>query len=298
MKLPDNIDYFVESTITTGKQLIERGFWEIPESRLDSWWRQFCGHEEKFFAACLLDQTIFRSRHQFESALRALFRSNLFGAVFPGEHDLCLTEAIQGRPDPKIRLIPVICESDPPTKSGPLVMRRLQRILRLNSKWMCWPWLAPQAIEEQDVEIIVFVDDFLGSGRQFETFFEKWDFPKKLDSRVKYIYAPVIAHQVGLDYLAKVLPSVTVVCVEKLGDSHRFFNETTWHHIGQGQVTADDAKTWYLDFATKRKIAPRSVSPLGYGELELAFGFSHATPNNSLPILWCSSEDWQPLLER
>ena len=298
MRLPDNSDYFVESILTTGRQLVERGFWEMPESRLDSWYRQFCGPVEQFFAACLLDQTIFRSRLQFESALRALFRSNLYGAVFLGEHDLYLAEAIQGRADPKIRLIPVICESDPPTKSGPLVMRRLQRILRLNSKWMCWPWQVPKAVEEKGVETIIFVDDFLGSGRQFETFFQQWGFDKQIKSGIKHIYAPVVAHQIGLDYLSQVLPSVTVVCVEALGASHRFFNEKTWEQMSQGQVTADEAKSWYLDFATKRKIAPMKVSPLGYGELELAFGFSHATPNNSLPILWHSSEGWQPLLER
>lgn len=183
--MPENIDYFVESVFSTCKQLIESGFWEIPESRLSSWYRQFCGPEEQFFAACLLDQTIFRSRLQFESALRALFRSNLFGAVFPGQNDLCLTQAIQGRYEPKIRLIPVICETDPPTKSGPLVMRRLQRILRINSKWMCWPWQVPQAIDENGVTTIVFVDDFLGSGRQFETFFRQWGFDKQITSGIR-----------------------------------------------------------------------------------------------------------------
>lgn len=298
MKLPDNADYFVEAVMSTGKQLIERGFWEIPESRFGSWCRQFCGQEELFFAACLLDQTIFRSRMQFESALRVLFRSNLCGSLFQNEHDLHLTEVIQGRQDPKIRLVPVICESDPPTKSGPLVLRRVQRILRLNPKWMCWPWQVPKAIDEKRVETIVFVDDFLGSGRQFESFFLQWEFDKQSDAGIRHIYAPVVAHQQGLDYLAKVLPRVSVVCVETLGIAHSFFNEKTWAQVGQGLISAEEAKGWYLDFGAKRQIAPKSVSLLGFGELELAFGFSHATPNNSLPILWHSSEGWNPLLER
>lgn len=177
-------------------------------------------------------------------------------------------------------------------------MRRLQRILRINSKWMCWPWQVPQAIDENGVTTIVFVDDFLGSGRQFETFFRQWGFDKQITSGIRHIYAPVVAHQTGLNYLATELPTVTVTCVEELGASHRFFNEKTWDYIGQGQVTAEEAKSWYLDFATKRKIVPEGFNPLGYGELELAFGFSHATPNNSLPILWHFSENWQPLLER
>lgn len=298
MRLPEKTDYFFESAVISGKQLIERGFWEIPESRLDSWSRQFVGAEERFFAACLLDQTIFRSRLQFESALRSLFRSNLYGAIFPGDHDLCLANAIQGDTDPMIRLVPVICESDPPTKSGPLVMRRLQRILRLNSKWMCWPWQIPKAIDEKGVKIIVFVDDFLGSGHQFDKFFQYWNFDRRINSSIRHIYTPVVAHQNGIDYLAQVLPSVTVVCVELLELSHGFFNERTWEHLSKGQVTADDAKSWYLDFAAKRKAVPKNMHPLGYGELELVFGFGHATPDNSLPILWHSSEEWQPLLER
>jgi hypothetical protein len=77
VKLPEHADNFVEAVFVTSKQLIERGFWEIQTSRFDGWRNQFCGKEELFFAACLLDQTIFRSRPQFESALRSLFRSNV-----------------------------------------------------------------------------------------------------------------------------------------------------------------------------------------------------------------------------
>ena len=267
--------------------------------RFESWFRQFCGPEERFFAACLLDQVIFRTRQQFEAALRSLFRSNLYGSLYPGAHDLQLLEMVKGRTDPKLRVVPVICESDAPTKSGPLVLRRLQRILLLNSKWMCWPWQAVKAVEEGLVETILFVDDFLGSGGQFEEFFHQWCFDKRSDNGVSHFYAPVVAHQKGIDHLAKELPGVSVVSAETFGPSHDFFSAAVWERIGHnGCVTADDAKSWYLDFGGKRKCAPSRVPLLGYGELALTFGFSHSTPNNSLPILWYGSAEWQPLLER
>lgn len=299
VRLPDTAESFVDSVCANSKLLIERGFWEIPMPRIESWFRQFCGPEERFFAACLLDQVIFRTRQQFEAALRSLFRSNLYGNLYPGAQDLQLLEMLKGRTDPKVRLVPVICETDAPTKSGPLVLRRLQRILLLNAKWMCWPWQAVKAVEEGSVETILFVDDFLGSGGQFEGFFGQWHFDKHLDSGVSHFYAPVVAHQKGIDHLAKELTRVCVVSAETLGPSHDFFSAAVWERIGHnGCVTADDAKSWYVDFAGKRKCGPNSVSLLGYGDLALTFGFSHSTPNNSLPILWYGSAEWQPLLER
>jgi hypothetical protein len=218
--------------------------------------------------------------------------------IFHGEHDLRLTEALKFDVDPKIRLVPVICESDAPTKSGPLVLRRLQRILQLKAKWMCWPWQAKDAVDEHGVNTIIFVDDFLGSGDQFVKFFTQWEFANQLASGLTFIYAPVVAHQLGLENLSISLPTVHVECVEKLGTDQRFFNEHTWEQLSQGQISAAEARDWYLNFGERRGFKPKDVSLLGYGDLELVFGFSHSTPNNSLPILWHACANWQPLLER
>lgn len=48
----------------------------------------------------------------------------------------------------------------------------------------------PKAIEEMGITTIVFVDDFLGTGGQFEKFFQLWNFDKQMDSVVSHIYAP------------------------------------------------------------------------------------------------------------
>ena len=98
---------------------------------------------------------------------------------------------------------------------------------------------------------------------------------------------------------AVVLATDLVVSGEALCSTHDFFGAAVWERIGHnGCVTVDDAKSWYVDFSGKRKCGPNSVSPLGYGDLALTFGFSHSTPNNSLPILWYGSAEWQPILER
>lgn len=299
MKLPENAENFTETVLTTTNRLIELGFWEVEHSRLESWWKQFWGVEEKFFAACLLDQIIFRSQSQFEAELRALFRSNLGGSIFGSEYDGYLAEILSDRSqDPKIRLVPVICESDPPTKSGPLVLRRLQRILRLNPNWMCWPWQTQKAAQEKGVNTIIFVDDFLGSGSQFKKFFDQWEFNSPVMKNTSFFYAPVVAHDSGIVNLSNDLPDLSIAYVEHLGSRQQFFSDETWDDLTQGQISALEAKNWYLDFAKKNGVGSSRSKPLGYGNLELVYGFSHATPNNSLPILWQSSDKWNPLLER
>jgi hypothetical protein len=298
LHLPENAEYFVESVKNDSRQLIERGLWDIRMVRFDSWIKQFCGPEEEFFSACLLDQLIFRTAQQFEAGLRSLFRSNLNGQLFPDASDLELLRKLSERSEPRIRVVPVICETDPPTKSGPLVLRRLQRILRIRHQWMCWPWQAAEKIRKGEVDIIVFGDDFLGSGVQFETFFKQWKF-HELPQDVRYCYAPVVAHQNGLTYLAEKLPLVSVVSAETLNSSHGFFSNEVWQLLGQGCISAEEAKVWYEEFTEQRELRPKKME-LGVGDLALTFGFSHSTPNNSLPILWYENEKagWKPLLER
>lgn len=281
------------------RNLINRGLWEIPTARLDSWINQFVGAEEEFFAACLLDHLIFRTTSQFEAGLKALFRGNLQGRIFTDGTDNELVDKLAGRKEINLRVVPVICETDPPTKSGPLVLRRLQRIIHIRHKWICWPWQAAKKIEDSEINTVIFVDDFLGSGKQFEKFFNQWGF-SNLREETNYYYASVIAHETGLKHLEENLPNVQIAYAEQLDKTHDFFSEYVWDRLGQGSICAEEAKRWYLAFAKEKGLEPKSTGALGTGDLSLAFGFSHSTPNNSLPIFWYENEHtgWQPLLER
>jgi hypothetical protein len=299
LKLPDSAASFAESVIADSRNLISRGLWEIPTFRFESWINQFVGPEEEFFASCLLDHLIFRTSSQFEAGLRALFRSNLQGRIFSSSSDEELMLKLAGRIETKLRVVPVIAEDDPPTKSGPLVLRRLQRIMHIRHKWICWPWQAATKIRNNEINTVIFVDDFLGSGQQFETFFNQWGFSQLLEN-TKYYYASVVAHQSGLSHLKKAFPYLEVISAEQLDTSHDFFSDDVWSRLGQGTISATEAKTWYLTFAKEKGLIPKSTGAFGTGSLSLAFGFSHSTPNNSLPIFWYENETtgWQPLLER
>ncbi|WP_160946075.1 MULTISPECIES: hypothetical protein [unclassified Xanthomonas] len=296
MQLPDCSSAFSTSVFADCQKLIDAHIWPISSASYENWTRQFTSPQEQFFAASVLSCLNVRSRKQFEAGLIALFRGGVSRRLFPNEHDLHLSQLLE-RGDGSVRLVPVVCDDDPPTKSGPLVMRRLQRLLRCRPSAMVWPWRAVELMDEGKVDTIVFVDDFLGGGTQFEKFFKRWMFDTKLTS-ASMVYAPVTAHQQGLTHLAGLWPQLHIICGEYLGASHGFFSDEVWSRVGHETVSAQDAATWYEGFANERGIVPRSTGHLGMGSLALTYGFEHSTPNNSLPTLWYKSQSWQPLLER
>ena len=140
MKIPSCAGSFVTSVMSDCENLIENSLWPVSPTRFEDWHRQFASKDERFFAACLLHQLTVRTHKQFEAGLLSLFRGPVSSALFPEQHDLALTQMLASRSDPRIRLVPAICDDDPPTKSGPIVLRRLQRLLGIFGKWLVWPW--------------------------------------------------------------------------------------------------------------------------------------------------------------
>lgn len=295
--LPDWSSTFVQAIEADVGRLISQQLWPIERARFDGWYGQFNSREERFFAAALLNRISLRTKKQFSAAMLTLYRGLASQLLYPEEDDLHLVRQLRGRSDPKLRLVPVLRKSDPPTKSGVLVLRRLQRLLQIRSSWLVWPWQARDLLEGGSIDRVVFVDDFLGSGSQFKNFFAEWGFSKLINAR-NMLYAPVTAHSQGIQALSNAHKDLQVAASEILDGDCGFFSDSAWLSMCRGDLSSADAKAWYLDFADARRIIPKDVGPLGVGDLALTYGFEHATPNNSLPALWYSGTDWGPLLER
>lgn len=260
------------------KQLAQAGVWDIPVERLVGWYDGFTGNEQIYFASCLLDSLIYRTPGQFSASLVSLYRGACGHAAAETihlEHDMSLVSMLRGRyQDPQIRLVPVICDSDPPSKSGPLVMRRLKKDLGICEKWMIWPWQIEHAVA-RGTKLIVLVDDMLGSGRQLEDFCSKQQL-KQVTKGAAVIYAPVVAHKSGIDHLKTVWPELNVVTTELLTEEHGFFSARNWEIFSSGKISPDNAIDYYREEIlplTGFNKSKTSVPELGYGELALSFGF-------------------------
>jgi len=306
---PNNTLEFYDKVIHQCNTLIKMNIWTISESNFTSWVSQFQTQNEKFFCACLLSRLIFRSKNQTYSLITSLFQSNLNNQCFENiENQGHLIANLTQRSDPNIRLTPVINDDDPPTKSGPLIIRYAKKRFNLNEKWMIWASKLPNLFKMKKNYKIIFIDDFCGTGKQFDKFFQQilestaenevlfWKMIQ--ENEIKIIYAPLISFENGLNYLKIKYPFIKFTCSELLTENNSFFNKTYWNEISDNKIESEHVQNWLTEFWKSKGFAKSSIPIFGYENMGLTIGFEHGTPNNTLPIFWQSNQNWKPLLER
>ncbi len=287
---------FIEGTVSRAKQLVRQQIWSgVDEARLEAWFSQFETRQCSLLGACLLDGFIFRSRAQVEAMLHGvLCRPELVGPT--GNCDRAVVDALRGRADPHIRLAPVIHLEDPPIKSGTYVLRRLFKLLRLNQKWASWPQNLPHIL---DLKMIIFVDDFCGSGQQFSDFadFVGLEDLMAANADCRFVYLTVAAHEDGIGQVHKKYPRVEFIAGEVLGAAHHFFEgENLRNFKVDGLIQRLQAD--YDRIAKEVGFGLGKVPALGFEEQALCYAFDHGTPNNTLPIFWNQRDQWSSLVDR
>lgn len=298
--IPERAETYVRDIRQRCEDLIDAHIWSgIDIPRLRAWLANFRTPTENYFAARILDALIFRSDSQTTALMIQLFQRSLPNLIrrerLPtGQIEDWLNRLRDLKDDPGIRLVPVIAHTDPPTKSGPLVCRLMKRHLRFNDKWMIWPAQIEPA-RRRGVRTFLFVDDFLGTGYQFRKFVDSLPLTQRHGNEC-FIYAPLVAHEKGIQRLRKRLPFIHVASVEQLDDSYCLFSPSS-AHFNDGENTPELAQAFYLNFLHERGLLLGRLA-LGYSRLSLAFAFDHATPNASLPILWLPHPHLSPLLSR
>jgi hypothetical protein len=298
--VPRDGESYISHILERCSDLIDTKIWQgIEKSNIEAWLTNFHTVEEKYFAAVILDALMYRSRAQTISLLIQLFQRILPDLVLQlGIRTLdpdWIAALSQTSNDPRIRIVPVIRDNDPPTKSGILIARLLKRHLRIKEKWMLWPWQVESAINK-GVSVILFLDDFLGTGLQFRRFIRRMHLETTL-SRANFIYSPLVAHGKGLENLRHKVPQVSYTAVEILQEQHQLFSEES-DFFKDGSNTSNSARQFYKEFLNKHKLSNLGSMAYGYGKLGVVYAFDHATPNASLPLLWLDTENWTPLFNR
>jgi len=293
----DQSDY-IEQVVDRCQKLIHTGIWEgVQESRLTGWLGCLRNCDAGLLGAYLLDNLAFRSRDQYASLLDTVF------------HDLCFTDrgtqrqlldVLRKKPEDcaeiKIRVAPVIGHTAPPTKSGPYILRLAQRRYRIHNDWLVWPHTLGKMADLSD---IFFVDDFCGTGNQFIEFLMGIEIQEilKANPGVRITYLVTAVHSDGLARINKMYPYVNVVWGEHLRPINAVLSSEAFARYripGFSNLIESQYQSAikYTGLPVKGRIAD------GFGSLGLAYGFSHATPNNTLPIFWMSTPKLTALLDR
>lgn len=283
------------------RNLMRSGIWSgIEPSDITRWMTNFQSDAEKYFGACLLDSLIYRSELQTSALMREIFDRELPTACRQLGHKLHnfnFNEYLKKQPreDRPLMIVPVIRSDDPPTKSGPMIARMLKRRIKINEYHIAWPWQISKWRTEYNTHSIIFVDDLMGTGVQFESFMNEFNITESID-KMDCFYCPLVGHQKGVAYIQDKFPMICITPVEKLDSALNIFDEDS-EVFNDGLNSPATAKELYLKILRRTSYSAKGKS-VGFGNLGLLYAFQHGTPNNSLPILWYESPTWKPLLRR
>jgi hypothetical protein len=298
-KTPLDSELYFDHVVQRCRYLIGVNIWGgISLTRLEEWIGVFNTDAERYLAACVLDSLIYRSTNQVKGLMTQLLQRGL-----PENLELLSHKGIQEDwqellaqdNDPSIRMVPVLRDDDPPSKSGPMITRLYKHLVMTNDQWMIWPWQMTDA-ELSHVRHFLLVDDFLGTGDQFIKFVKRTEFEKLIgDKRV--IYSPLIAHACGIAKVKEVYPDVVIVPAEVIDGDYNLFGKQSRLFI-DGSNSLESAKAFYEEFFRRNNATISKDYLYGKGELGLTLAFEFSIPNASIPLLWSKKGSLKPLFER
>jgi hypothetical protein len=152
---------------------------------------------------------------------------------------------------------------------------------------------------DNTVKALVFIDDFLGTGQSAISYLlgmrdELLELEK---TRAIPVFLCVVA---GFQEAANAIEQelgqknmrLSVRIAEPLNDTDKAFSNQ--HGIFCDADECEKAKRLSSDLGAR--LEPKH--PLGYGSSEALVVFERSCPNNTLPIIWSSSNNWAPLFKR
>lgn len=141
-------------------------------------------------------------------------------------------------------------------------------------------------ISPDNVDLIVFIDDFSGTGNAIAEWWQKIE-PLVLPIEAVNVVGVLVLHYRAIGRLETIFD--TVLHVTMLDKSHDVFDASC-------SLFDEEEKGIILAACEATKCKPDLVR--GYGSCGLLVVFRHGCPNNSLPILWYNSSGWVNLFER
>jgi len=169
--LPENALTYINTVKDRCHDLIQYKIWNgIKSTDLKRWLNNFEDNLELYFAACILDALIYRSSDQTLSLASELFTrklpSHLNKIGFNFNHHKSLVTLLRSTATKELRLVSVSNRTERPGKSSPVILRDYKRKLLFNDAW----FIHPDEIKNEiagGVNTFIFIDDFLGTGDQF-----------------------------------------------------------------------------------------------------------------------------------
>ncbi len=145
-----------------------------------------------------------------------------------------------------------------------------------------------------DIDRIIVLDDFCGSGSQATDFDNEFVVNLKKEKPAIIVdYYALFAIEKGLKKI-KGLHYNRAEAVFVLDDSYKCFSNDSRFFSRDEASIKGECRTLCNKYGRKLEFR----NPLGYKNCQMLLGFHHNTPNNSLPIFWSEKKGWNPIFKR
>jgi hypoxanthine phosphoribosyltransferase len=182
----------------------------------------------------------------------------------------------------KYKKVVFVAVGDPGSGSG-VVARALRDVLR-DTPYKLLSMVDLGRVRPKDLDAIVFVDDFSGTGSTLEKWWANVEALVRPTDAVVFVGLLVLNQSAR----ARIEAFAEVVAVEELINRNVLAD-------GNNDFTAMQ-KTVIRAYCKKTGAGQEYLS--GFGGCGLLVAFRHGCPNNSLPVLWHEDKHWRPLFNR
>lgn len=297
MQLPENFEQFKSVVLEKIRTYCDSKIWPFPFEKFCGWLNNFDDPLDEYVALQILDSLIVRSKAMAISSYSKLLSCEIrqFIAneteINPGSINLWRKNLKQGSLNSNIRFAPVRLKKDQ-GESGSSIYRMLSDLISTE--------LYALSNAKKTPEIIILVDDFLGSGDQFSDFATEFDLSKKLDSSI-VVYTPLMALECGIETISLKYPKLKIIPAECLTKPDLLFSDDDEEQFRNDPLNTVADVRGHLE-SMKIKYAPKVSNWLGYKNHTAPVSFEWGCPNQAPSILYIeySSEKdtWNRLFNR
>lgn len=287
-------------------QILNQSVWDsvCNKPQINKWLEQFKGNvvsaeEEKKYMIYALSKFMYFSQRMVREMLISLYRDFIRAPIIQdirrNNGNTTNIEELSKLYSEDLNTTRFIGVGNP-AESGAHLLYIFRQVNNLEKKLFCDLHGAFDIVADPDggtphwvartsnIKRYIFFDDFVGGGTQASRYLEK---PiasiRSNNPDIELIFISLFSTSNGLSKLNEVqLFNGKASCLFELDD--------TFKSCSPGSRYFEKHPSWF-SIETFRRIAEYYGTflyeqPLGHGDCELLLGFSHNTPNNTLPIFW------------
>lgn len=278
--------------LSTIRYLSSTGIRSISFDEIKLWLRQFRSEEERLLGILIIRYMIYRNEDQMLSLIKSALRKLAFYYMEDDDDPFIKWLQILNRKDKGLKFTfgpPVDREFTLPGKSGELMIRLIQQ-LGISKSSFDYPDCASIL---NDNDVYVLVDDAILTSDQITGILHKFSALKTLTHCAIVVG---IIHKEGLDLLNKNFPNIKIFFGEVITHEQNLIELSRYWIQKDIWYYEDDPIEIYLNICNDCEF--KDPYHLGHSNQALLLMYHHSVPDNSLQLLWDTSEKWNPLKRR